>query len=191
MQEWYRTSDWDEAAQEDFEKRLRRARSSRPQYLRIKALALQEAGLPHEAETLIRRLLAEHPDDDFERPFALELLGDLVREQGRLGEAEANYREALEDEHQPGGRTGLVPVSLTEVLTDTGRREEAWALLHSADAQNEVLETFHHSRFVGSRRVQAPQMRCKTRALLHEQRARRWRSSAHPTSTPGIQAWVP
>lgn len=144
--EWYRTSDWDEAAQEDFEKRLRRARSSRPQYLRIKALALQDAGMPHDAETLIRRLLAEHPEEEFERPFALELLDDLVRTQDRLGEAEVHYREALAT-GDSGATTGLVAVSLAEVLTEAGRPEEAWALLHSATAETETLQAFDHARF--------------------------------------------
>jgi len=43
--DWFRSSDWSGDAQEEFERRLSRAgASSRPQYLRIKALALIQHG---------------------------------------------------------------------------------------------------------------------------------------------------
>jgi hypothetical protein len=44
-EDWFRTPGWDDGAREDFERRLARARPhNRPQYLKIRALALREAG---------------------------------------------------------------------------------------------------------------------------------------------------
>lgn len=60
--EWFRTSDWDDDARAEFEKRLGRARDhNRPQYLRIKALALRDAGDKQAAGSLLRRVLDEYP----------------------------------------------------------------------------------------------------------------------------------
>ena len=57
-EEWFRSGDWSPEAQEDFEARLKRARShSRPQYLRIKGLALQQAGEVAGARQMWNRVL--------------------------------------------------------------------------------------------------------------------------------------
>lgn len=101
MREWYRTPDWAADAQADFERRLRRARGQRSEYLRIKAAALQEAGLLDEAADLYERFLAEHPDG-FGTTYVLELLGDVAREQGRLADAVRRYRDLLALRPLPG-----------------------------------------------------------------------------------------
>lgn len=143
MQEWFRTPDWDAAARKDFEQRLARARSSRPQYLRIKALALQRVGLLDEAIQLLERLRSEHPDA-FDIPYTTELLGDIARAQGRLADAERHYRRLLSSP-DGNGTTGMVEVSLSEVLLELGRPDEAAAALDEADRDS--LETFHANLF--------------------------------------------
>ena len=131
VEDWYRTPGWDEAARADFEHRLAPARSSRPQYLKIKALSLQDAGLLDEAEELYRRMLAEHPGDFFEVEV-LEHLADLARVQGRLEEAEFGYRRVLAHPDVNMIGSGMVEVSLAELLMDRGLPADALQVLEAA-----------------------------------------------------------
>ncbi len=143
--DWYRTPDWGRDDQADFEARLRRARaSSRPQYLRIKGLALEDAGKDDAAEQLWLRTLAEYPED-FEVVSVREHLGDMAVRQGRLNEAERLYRRVLMDAPDGSGTSGLVFLSLAELLTATGRPREALLLLDTADMDS--LTTFTSSLF--------------------------------------------
>ena len=58
MHDWFRSPDWSSEAQQDFEQRLRRARAyNRPQFLRIKGLALADAGEAEGARELWLRVL--------------------------------------------------------------------------------------------------------------------------------------
>jgi hypothetical protein len=134
-EEWYRRSDWDEAARDDFERRLRRSRSSnRSQYLRIKGLALRDAGELDGARELWTRVLDEFPDA-LDASSALEHLGDLARVRGRPVEAELHYRALLARNPSLNGTTHMVEISLAEVLIerdDDLSRREALELLQSA-----------------------------------------------------------
>ena len=92
--DWFRSPRWDAACREDFEVRLRRARpTNRPQYLRIKALALETEN-PGAAEGLFERVIREYPDST-DAVFAVERVGDLQRSSGDLVQAEATYRSLL------------------------------------------------------------------------------------------------
>jgi tetratricopeptide (TPR) repeat protein len=138
--DWYRTHEWDSAARTDFYSRLGRAQgASRPQYLRIKVLALEAAGLDEAAEELWLRALDEYPDDTG-AVTVREHLGDLAVRRGRLQDAERFYR-SISDEAPHGSMTsGMVFVSLAEVLVATDRPREALLLLETADMDElEVL----------------------------------------------------
>lgn len=138
MADWFRSQDWSDGAQQDFESRLRRARpGSRPQYLRIKALALVEHGESESAATLLRRIIGEYPEVWTEVAFAHELLGDLCRTAGDLAGAESEYRLALAVSPSLSGTSGEVHVKLGEVLlqSDGGAIPEIEALLTAARAQ--------------------------------------------------------
>ena len=147
MTRWYETADWDAAAQADFEERLSRTRArpeNRAEYLRRKAVELQEAGLLDEAVRLYERFVA----DEHARPFyvrgAVEQLGDIARRLGRLAEAERHYRRVLT--FRPHGSvSGMVEVSLAEVLLDLGRPDEAAAALDEADMFSVTM--FHANLF--------------------------------------------
>jgi hypothetical protein len=132
-QEWFRDPAWDEAGQAEFERRLNRARpQTRPQYLRIKALALRDAGRDDPAIHLLQRVITEHPDAWPEVNFALGLLGDLARTHGWDHEAERHYRDLLDSGRSLSGTTGMVHVSLAEILIDRDNEtstKEAVALL--------------------------------------------------------------
>lgn len=143
-EDWYRTPEWAPEDQADFEARLRRARPwSRPQYLRIKGLALED-GNDQGAEGLWLRVLDEYPDD-VDAVSAREHLADLSVRRGHLADAEGLYRRILVDAPDGSGTSGLVLVKLAEVLTASGRPQEAMRLLASVDM--EELSVFTSSLF--------------------------------------------
>jgi tetratricopeptide (TPR) repeat protein len=133
-EEWFRRPEWDEVARNDFERRLRRARAgNRPQYLRIKGLALRDAGNPDGARHLWTRVLDEFPDS-LHASSALEHLGDLARQEHQADEAERHYRTLLARNPTLNGTTHMVEVSLAEILIehdDDVSHREALQLLQS------------------------------------------------------------
>ncbi len=121
---WFRSPAWDQAAQAEFELRLARARDhSRPQYLRIKGLALREAGLADAARALMERVRTEYPTS-MDATSALEHLADLARDEGRLDEAAQHYQTLL-DGRSVNGTSQAMHVSLAEVMVRQRRFEAA------------------------------------------------------------------
>jgi predicted Zn-dependent protease len=116
---------------------------NRPQYLRIKALALRDAGLLDATRTLLLRVTAQYPHSS-DAAHAAELLGDLAREQSRPHEAEGYYRAVLRGWPHLSGTSGMVEVSLTEILTEYGRKSawgEALRLLQSRLHRDPMLHS--------------------------------------------------
>ena len=76
--DWFRSPDWSPIAQAEFEARLSRARPyNRAQYLRIKGLALAEAGEKRGARQLWERVLESTEElATTQQASALEHLGD-------------------------------------------------------------------------------------------------------------------
>ena len=119
--EWFRSPDWSSDAQRDFETRLGRARlRSRPQYLRIKALALVDAGRLDAAATLLRRVVDDYGDDWSQVTSAHEHLGDICRSTGDLAGAESEYRRVLMLSPTLSCTSGEVHLKLGEVLLAAG-----------------------------------------------------------------------
>lgn len=117
MAEWFRSDDWSSDGQRDFETRLSRARQrNRAQYLRIKALALIDAGLLGAATALLRRVVDDYRDDWLQVTASHEHLGDIYRSTGDLAGAESEYRRVLELSPNLSGTTGEVHLKLGEVL---------------------------------------------------------------------------
>lgn len=150
VHDWYRTLDWDEAAKADFEQRLGRARqSSRAQYIAMKAFALQRAGRLDDAGQLYLRMLAEYPDDHRERSV-LEHLADIDCQQGRPEDAERGYRRALAHPEANFLGSGMVEVSLAEVLIKLDRPGEAKEVLDAVGESEGAMQTvtaFHANFF--------------------------------------------
>jgi hypothetical protein len=141
--DWFRIPDWDDAARQDFETRLHRARQdNRPQYLRIKAIALREDGDSGAARELLQRVLDDPgPYDQLELPIAHELLGDIASQEGDWPVAEARYRHVLHTWPDLGSTTGTVEISLAGVLSrdnEAARRTEAMALLDSYPGRRSI-----------------------------------------------------
>jgi tetratricopeptide (TPR) repeat protein len=123
--DWFRTPEWDADAQLDFERRLARSRPySRSQYLRIKALALRDAGRTADAKRLLQRVIDEHPEA-LDAAHAAELLGDLAREAGELDEAVRRYEQTLELRPDLNATSGQAHISLAEVLNQRRAHVEA------------------------------------------------------------------
>ena len=121
--DWYRLPSWDEEAQLEFEKRLGRSRAhNRSQYIRIKATSLASAGELEGARFLLERVLSEHSDDQLQAPMARYQLGELLEEEGRLDEAESEYRRVIEIHRETKHRYGLPELRLAELLLARGSR---------------------------------------------------------------------
>jgi tetratricopeptide (TPR) repeat protein len=153
--EWFRSPDWSPAAQEDFERRLPRARErNRPQYLRVKALALlesQETDVRASGSGLLDRLIAEYADmAPMEACFAHELLGNAYRREGRLREAESHYRTCMSlARPDRSGTSGLYDLSLIEVLliSPEDRTAEAAGLLAEVRQYMQTHPMFNNALF--------------------------------------------
>ena len=128
--DWYRTAAWDMSAQEDFERRLARARpSGRAQYLRIKGIFLAEAGQEAAAQTLWERVIRDH-GESLDCRMSIEHLGDMARRHGDGARAEKLYRQLLAQWPDLNATTGMAEVSLAELLLDLGTQSAAHEALH-------------------------------------------------------------
>lgn len=123
--EWFRLPDWDEQARSDFERKLSRSRAyNRAQYLRIKGLALEEAGEIDGARELWERVL--HDDGEFaalEGCSASEHLGDSYADEDP-DRAVAHYRRSMENNPQLDMTTGTQHIKIAEILTRRGAAED-------------------------------------------------------------------
>ena len=132
--DWFRSPDWSPDAQADFEARLKRSRDwNHAQYIRIKGLALREAGLLQPARELWERILDQDLGHDFERAGTLEHLGDSYRDT-EPERATRYYRRLLSEHPTLNGTTGTVEIALAELEMAKGRRadtDEALTLLNS------------------------------------------------------------
>ena len=133
--DWFRSPDWSNDARADFEERLARARPyNRAQYMRIKGLALAEAGEKQGARDLWGRVTQSTEElARGQQPSALEHLGDsYAHEDAAI--AEHYYRRLLAEYPTLNGTSHTSEISLAELLIDKGDRgslEEALALLNS------------------------------------------------------------
>ena len=132
-EEWFRSTDWSEQAQAEFDLRIKRARAhSRAQYLRIKGLALNGAGEIAGARKLWCRVLEDDGEYAKLHGFAaLEHLGDsYCQEDPSL--AEQYYRRLIEENPSLNGTTATQHIKLAELLIQRGSErdlEEAGELL--------------------------------------------------------------
>jgi tetratricopeptide (TPR) repeat protein len=115
MKDWYRRKSWTKSDEEDFFKKLNRARKDgRAQYLKIQAIELVETKdkvLLKVAEDLLNKMLTEYPDDDFNKGGALCTLGDIYKFQEDYKQAISYYKQALDFEK-------VYPNVITEAYLD-------------------------------------------------------------------------
>lgn len=96
--DWYRNTHWDSATEIAFRTKLARARTSRPQYLRIQASYLTP-NFPKAALQLIEEYFETGDKFDVSSAFCTQAEANLAL--GKKGEAVAAYKQALawEEEH--------------------------------------------------------------------------------------------
>lgn len=132
--EWFRSPEWTEDAQADFELRLGRARGhNQPQYMRIKGLALACAGQVEPARALWQRVLESDSSSGVQKATALEHLADSYVHEKPLT-AEQFLRRLLADYPSLNGTTDTIEISLAELVLRKGSRadaEEAVELLNA------------------------------------------------------------
>ena len=161
--EWFRSPDWNAEAKADFEARLARARrEGRPQYRRIKALALlgaRDAELKAAGRELLEQNITDPDALPFERVTALCVLGADEQDAGDVDAAERHLRAALDlIEATPSGGTELAEVRLAEILLGRGGRaqlEEARALLDRMPASRPLLLGSRFRKCVAGVRIAA------------------------------------
>jgi hypothetical protein len=149
--DWYRTPNWSKDDRSDFEKRLKQARPhSRPQYLRIKAIALREHGGRLQraaARELNERVLREHPDAVVDVAVAREELARLAEEDGLTEHAIELWRAAV-SLPAAGAPTGDAYLRLPELLIqsdDPQRWKEAASVIALITPERDLL--FSSQRF--------------------------------------------
>ncbi len=148
--EWYRDPRWDQRIEDEFERRLSRARAdNRPQYLRVKALTLLEEGGGKErsaARDLLQRVIDDYPGS-LDVVIAHEGLGEFYEKVGAFEEAEAHYRAALHLSLE-GYVQGDAHLRLPELLIRTGQVQklaDAEAILATIDLERDLA--FRSQRF--------------------------------------------
>lgn len=137
--DWYRTPGWTLEDQEQFELKLRRARKeSRTQYLRIKGLSLERAGVSGAARTLFLRAIVEAGKDIFNQSAAIENLADSLFDDDPA-ESARFLRRLIEVDPTLDGTSQMAEVHLAELLIHRGTAEalsEARELLDSWEARD-------------------------------------------------------
>ena len=91
-EDWYRNEEWSAATEATFRDKLSRSRSSRAQYLRIQADYLAD-NHPQAALALIEEYF--ETGDQFDVPMALCARAQAYRSLGKIDEAVAAYKRAL------------------------------------------------------------------------------------------------
>jgi tetratricopeptide (TPR) repeat protein len=124
MTDWFRSKTWTKTDEEEFFKKLNRARKDgRAQYLKIQAIELVETKdkvLLQVAEELLNKMLTEYPDDNFNKGSALFALGDIYKLKGNYHQAINFYKQALDFEKiYPNVRTQAY-LDYSELIVKTG-----------------------------------------------------------------------
>ncbi len=122
--DWFRGPDWTPEAQEEFERRLNRARpTSRSQYLRIKGLGLVEGGNVEGARELWTRVLQDPESNSLDQVAATEHLADSYNNNDPERATEL-YRRVIELSPNQSGTSGTQHIKLAQLLIDSGDKEK-------------------------------------------------------------------
>jgi len=130
--DWFRSAAWAATDQEEFFARLARSRKSAAQYLRIKALSLQQAALFVDALELLSRFLQEYPGH-FDTAQALLQQAQCFSALGRLEEAEAGFRHALRHEQSHGSVQTLAWIDFPWFIPGFTSESARWPADHRQD----------------------------------------------------------
>jgi tetratricopeptide (TPR) repeat protein len=119
-EDWYRNEDWNPEIESAFRSKLSRSRSSRPQHLRIQANYLAKR-FPHVALQLIEEYFAT--GDKFDVPNAHCARADAFVSIGKIDEALAAYRDALDWEKPHPHHISVARIEFPKLVAECGRKE--------------------------------------------------------------------
>jgi tetratricopeptide (TPR) repeat protein len=123
MTDWFRRKSWTQTDEEEFFKKLNRARKDgRAQYLKIQAIELvqtEDNELLEVAENLLNKMLTEYPDDNFNKGPALHTLGDVYKLRENYQQAKEYYKQALDFEKVYPNVITQAYLDYSEVLVKT------------------------------------------------------------------------
>ena len=124
MADWYRLKSWTKTDEEEFFKKLNRARKDgRAQYLKIQAIELvqtEKQDLLKVAENLLNKMLTEYPDDNFNKGSALHTLGDIYKLRNNYQKAIEYYKQALDFEKSYPNVITQAYLDYSELIIKTG-----------------------------------------------------------------------
>ena len=127
MTEWYRRKTWTKIDEEEFFTKLGRARLfNRAQYLRAQAIELvytKNNELLKVAETLLKKILLEYPDDNSNRGCVLYTLGEIYKLNGNYNLAIDFYRQALDFEQVFLSAITQAYLNYSELIVKTNKTE--------------------------------------------------------------------
>jgi tetratricopeptide (TPR) repeat protein len=97
MADWFRCTDWNERTEAEFFRRLKRARTQKPQYLLIQALTLVQTGRPEFAETALNliHLFEDEYSEDFFVTNAFDVKAHALTLLERWEDAFQAFEDAL------------------------------------------------------------------------------------------------
>lgn len=149
--DWFRSPLWGRGEEAHFEAKLARARPySRPQYLRIKGLALAEAADPNArtaALQLFERVIAS--DDKHQAAFSQAHLAELIDDIGDPKRAAELYRDLL-SKSGTGSALALAELILREQWTASYKEAESVLIRRAGDGPLLKDERFPDARGAGT-----------------------------------------
>ncbi|HEV7348236.1 tetratricopeptide repeat protein [Telluribacter sp.] len=124
MTDWYRRKSWTQTDQEEFFKKLNRARKDgRAQYLKVQAIELvqtEDKDLLKVAEDLLNKMLTEYPEDNFNKGSALHTLGDIYKLRDNYKKAIDYYKQAVDFEKFYPNVITQAFLNYSELIVKTG-----------------------------------------------------------------------
>lgn len=128
MRDWYRRKTWTKTDEEEFFTKLARARKGgQAQYLKIQAIELvatKDRQLLMVAESLLKKMLDEFPDDNFNKSSAFQTLGNIHRLNDNFEEAIKYYKKAIDFEKiYPNVKTNSY-LDYSELIIKTGKADQ-------------------------------------------------------------------
>jgi tetratricopeptide (TPR) repeat protein len=124
MADWFRRKSWTQIDEEEFFKKLNRARKDgRAQYLKIQAIELvqtEDRALLKVAGGLLNKMLTEYPEDNFNKGSALSTLGDIYKLRENYQKAIEYYKQALDFEKVYPNLVTQAYLDYSELIVKTG-----------------------------------------------------------------------
>lgn len=120
--DWFRLPTLTSEARDLFEQRLQRSHSSRPEYMRVQAEALQEAGAHRQSIKMIERIMREYPDH-WATAWLYESRAECHRQLRHFDQAILDYTTSIDTMKDRPGVRGHATTRLASLAYELGRSD--------------------------------------------------------------------